>query len=109
MYFLPLYGILRSILDKTYGIIIMFVSIICLLVIPFIEKSNIRGKAFKPMNRIFFWIFTFNFLYLGFLGSQNPSYPYIELVFCAPIFIYYISFSFYHYLLSLKEHTCMLK
>lgn len=80
MYFLPLYGILRSILDKTYGIIIMFVSIICLLVIPFIEKSNIRGKAFKPMNRIFFWIFVFNFLYLGFLGSQNPSYPYIELV-----------------------------
>lgn len=96
MYFLPLYGILRSILDKTYGIIIMFVSIICLLVIPFIEKSNIRGKAFKPANRIFFWIFTFNFLYLGFLGSQNPSYPYIEMVYYVLTFIYYTSSYFYH-------------
>ena len=109
MYFLPLYGILRSILDKTYGIIIMFVSIICLLVIPFIEKSNIKGKAFKPANRIFFWIFTFNFLYLGFLGSQNPSYPYIELVYFAHIYIYYTFSSFYRCQLFLKEHIYMLK
>lgn len=92
-YFLPLYGILRSILDKTYGIVIMFVSILALMIIPFIEKPCIKGRTFKPMNRIFFWIFTFNFLFLGFLGSQSPEYPFIELgLICAHIHLLYFFF-----------------
>jgi quinol-cytochrome oxidoreductase complex cytochrome b subunit len=78
-YFLPLYGILRSILNKTYGIIIMFVSLLVLFLLPFIDKSLIKNKTFKPFNRTLFWFFAFNFLFLGYLGSQSPVYPYIEL------------------------------
>lgn len=78
-YFLPLYGILRSILNKTYGIIIMFVSLLVLFLLPFIDKSLIKNKTFKPFNRTLFWFFSFNFLFLGYLGSQTPVYPYIEL------------------------------
>lgn len=74
----------------------MFVSILALMIIPFIEKPCIKGRTFKPMNRIFFWIFTFNFLFLGFLGSQSPEYPFIELALYVHIYIYYIFFSFYH-------------
>lgn len=93
-YFLPLYGILRSILDKTYGIIIMFVSLLCLLFLPYLEKSFIRGKMFKPFNRILFWMFTFNFIFLGFLGSQTPTYPYIELgLICAHLHLLYFFFA----------------
>lgn len=92
-YFLPLYGILRSILDKTYGIIIMFVSLICLFFLPFLEKSFIRSKMFKPFSRIFFWMFTFNFIFLGFLGSQTPDYPFIELgLICAHLHLLYFFF-----------------
>jgi ubiquinol-cytochrome c reductase cytochrome b subunit len=92
-YFLPLYGILRSILDKTYGIVVMFGSLVCLFLLPFLEKSYIRGKMFKPVNRIMFWMFAFNFMFLGFLGSQSPTYPFIELgLICAHFHLLYIFF-----------------
>lgn len=89
-YFLPLYGILRSILDKTYGILITFASIVCLLIIPFVEKPMIKGRVFKPLHRITFWIFTFNFIYLGFIGSQESTDTYIALgLICAHIHLLY--------------------
>ena len=89
-YFLPLYGILRSILNKTYGIIIMFVSLLVLFLLPFIDKSLIKNKTFKPFNRTLFWFFGFNFLFLGYLGSQTPVFPYIELgLICAHFHLLY--------------------
>ena len=62
-YFLPFYGILRSILDKTYGIIIMFVSMIVLFFLPLLDKNLIRTKSFKVLHRILFWAFVFNFIF----------------------------------------------
>jgi quinol-cytochrome oxidoreductase complex cytochrome b subunit len=89
-YFLPLYGILRSILNKTYGIIIMFVSLLVLFLLPFIDKSLIKNKTFKPFNRSLFWFFSLNFLFLGYLGSQAPVFPYIELgVICSHFHLLY--------------------
>lgn len=92
-YFLPLYGILRSILDKTYGIIVTFMSIACLFIIPFIEKASIRTKIYRPIHRILFWIFAVNFIYLGFLGSQEATDTYItQGLFCAHIHLIYFFF-----------------
>lgn len=89
-YFLPLYGILRSILDKTYGIIIMGISIVALFLLPLVDKSLVRTKSFQTFNRSLFWLFTFNFLFLGYLGSQTPISPYIELgVICTHIHLLY--------------------
>jgi quinol-cytochrome oxidoreductase complex cytochrome b subunit len=91
-YFLPFYGILRSILDKTYGIIIMFVSMIILFFLPFLDKNIIRTKTFKSVHRIFFWMFVFNFIFLGYLGSQAPISPYIELgVICSHLHLLYFT------------------
>ena len=89
-YFLPLYGILRSILDKTYGLLIMFLSILCFLLLPYLDKSSFRTNNYKVLNRQFFWIFVFNFLFLGFLGCQTPDYPYLELgLICTHIHLLY--------------------
>ncbi len=113
-YFLPLYGILRSILNKTYGIIIMFVSLVVLFTLPFVDKSLIKNKTFKPFNRTLFWFFSFNFLFLGYLGSQAPVYPYIEFgVICShfhllyfflliPLSVFFES-SFFNYFFSSNE------
>lgn len=113
-YFLPLYGILRSILNKTYGIIIMFVSLLVLFILPFVDKSLIKNKTFKPFNRTLFWFFSFNFLFLGYLGSQAPVYPYIEFgVICShfhllyfflliPLSVFFES-SFFNYFFSSNE------
>jgi len=115
-YFLPLYGILRSILNKTYGIIIMFVSLLVLFLLPFIDKSLIKNKTFKPFNRTLFWFFSFNFLFLGYLGSQTPVFPYIELgLICAHFHLLYFflliplsvffEFSFFNYFFSSNSTT----
>lgn len=113
-YFSPLYGILRSILNKTYGIIIMFVSLLVLFALPFVDKSLIKNKTFKPFNRTLFWFFSFNFLFLGYLGSQAPVYPYIEFgVICShfhllyfflliPLSVFFES-SFFNYFFSSNE------
>jgi ubiquinol-cytochrome c reductase cytochrome b/c1 subunit len=72
-YFLPFYGILRSISDKTYGIIIMFLSIFCILFLPYLDKCHIKSNKFKPINNLFYWLFIVNFIFLGYLGSQTPT------------------------------------
>jgi ubiquinol-cytochrome c reductase cytochrome b subunit len=92
-YLLPFYSILRSILDKTYGIVIMFVSIFVLFILPYVDKSFLRNKAFKPLSRVFFWFFFLNFVFLGYLGSQTPVSPYIEIgLMCGHIHLFYFFF-----------------
>ncbi len=89
-YFLPFYGILRSIESKTYGIILMFLSLFVLFLLPFLEKETVRNRSNKYINRMMFWFFTLNFIFLGYLGSQLPVYPYIELgVICSHIHLLY--------------------
>jgi len=72
-YFLPFYGLLRSISDKTYGIIMMFMAIFCFILLPYLDKSYLKSNVFKPLNRIFYWLFVLNFIFLGYLGSQMPT------------------------------------
>ena len=92
-YLLPFYAILRSILDKTYGIIVMFTSILVLFMLPYVDKSFVKSKIFKPVNRVLFWFFFFNFVFLGFLGSQSPESPYIELgLLCGHFHLFYFFF-----------------
>jgi quinol-cytochrome oxidoreductase complex cytochrome b subunit len=89
-YFLPMYGILRSITSKTYGIILMFLSLIVLFFLPLLDKEHVKNRNYKLLNRVLFWIFTFNFIFLGYLGSQLPVYPYIELgVICSHFHLFY--------------------
>ena len=79
-YFLPFYAILRSILNKTQGIIIMFVSMFVFALLPFFDfKGPIKSSMFKGIYKKFFWFFLFNLFYLGFLGAALPVSPYIEL------------------------------
>jgi ubiquinol-cytochrome c reductase cytochrome b subunit len=74
---LPFYAILRSIPNKLLGVISMFVAILILLVLPFIDVSNIKGSSYKPIYIIGFWIFALNFLVLMWLGSCHVEPPFI--------------------------------
>jgi quinol-cytochrome oxidoreductase complex cytochrome b subunit len=67
MYFLPFYAILRSILQKEQGIIIMFVSMLVFLLLPLLSYSDqTKANRFKPISRKIFWFFLFNLFFLGF-------------------------------------------
>lgn len=71
----------------------MFAAILVLLVLPFADSSNFRGLAFKPMSKLFFWIFVANFLTLMILGAKHVEAPFIVLGQIAT-FIYFSYFLF---------------
>lgn len=78
-YLLPFYAILRSIPDKLGGVIAMISSILILLILPLVDKSKTRNKAFVPISKLFFWTFVSNFLILIYVGSQHVEPPFIIL------------------------------
>nr|YP_002970785.1 cytochrome b [Trichophyton rubrum]YP_010951129.1 cytochrome b [Trichophyton soudanense]YP_010951145.1 cytochrome b [Trichophyton violaceum]YP_010951160.1 cytochrome b [Trichophyton yaoundei]QUL58745.1 apocytochrome b [Trichophyton kuryangei]ACR19572.1 cytochrome b [Trichophyton rubrum]WML69526.1 cytochrome b [Trichophyton soudanense]WML69541.1 cytochrome b [Trichophyton violaceum]WML69556.1 cytochrome b [Trichophyton yaoundei] len=76
-YLLPFYAILRSIPDKTLGVVAMLGAILILMALPYLDKSNIRGMQFKPLSKIAFYIFIANFLVLMILGAKHVEDPFI--------------------------------
>jgi len=76
-YFLPFYAILRSIPDKLGGVAAMGGAIVILLFLPFINTSEVRSTAFRPVFRKSFWFFFANFLLLGWIGQEVVEHPYV--------------------------------
>jgi ubiquinol-cytochrome c reductase cytochrome b subunit len=77
-YLLPFYAILRSIPNKLLGVIAMFASILCLLVMPISDLSKLRGVQFRPLSKIAFFVFVANFLVLMQIGAKHVETPFIE-------------------------------
>jgi len=72
-YFLPFYAILRAIPDKLLGVVAMFGAILVLFVIPWLDTSRVRSANFRPVFRIFFWLFVGNAVLLTWCGAQLPE------------------------------------
>nr|YP_003935028.1 apocytochrome b [Groenewaldozyma salmanticensis]ADO51053.1 apocytochrome b [Groenewaldozyma salmanticensis] len=87
-YLLPFYAILRSIPNKLLGVIAMLAAILILLALPLVDRSIIRGLAFKPLTKFVFWLFICNFILLGQIGTQHIEAPYILLGQIATIFYF---------------------
>ena len=77
-YLLPFYAILRSIPNKLLGVISMFASILCLMVMPATDLSKLRGVQFRPFSKVAFFIFVANFLILMQIGAKHVETPFIE-------------------------------
>lgn len=78
-YFLPFYAILRSIPNKLLGVIFIFLAIVSIALIPYVQRPNIRSIEFRPASRFLFWWFVFCCVLLGWVGSQTAKYPYVEV------------------------------
>ena len=91
-YLLPFYAILRSIPNKLLGVIAMFLAILILVSLPFVDLSRSRGMQFKPMSKLTFYIFVVNFLILMQLGAKHVESPFIEFgqISTALYFVYFI-------------------
>jgi ubiquinol-cytochrome c reductase cytochrome b subunit len=80
-YFLPYYAILRSvdfdlfyiIPAKLLGVILMFGSLLILLILPWLDRSPVRSATFRPLYKIFFWIFVADCFVLGYIGANPPE------------------------------------
>jgi len=71
IYFLPFYGLLKSILNKSMGIAAMFASILILFVLPTRSPGafkNLNNQAFTGL-----YLFIANFIILGIVGEKTPT------------------------------------
>ena len=76
-YFLPFYAILRAVPFKLLGVLAMLGSILILFILPWLDTSKVRSCRFRPIYKQFYWIFIFNFIVLGWVGSKVPEGHYL--------------------------------
>jgi quinol-cytochrome oxidoreductase complex cytochrome b subunit len=70
-YLLPFYAMLRSIPQKLMGVLVLFGAILVLAFVPWLDTSKVRSCRFRPMMKVFFWIFVADCLVLGYCGAQS--------------------------------------
>ncbi len=88
-YFLPFYAILRSIPHKLGGVIAMGGAIVALLVLPFLNTARVRSTYFRPLYAQAYWIFVFNFLFLGWIGQKPVEDPYVMCGVLATVYYFF--------------------
>ncbi len=83
-YFWPFYAILRAftadfffIPAKLMGVLAMFSAILIWFILPWLDKSPVRSGHYRPLFRIFFWIFVVDMLALFWLGGAEAKEPYV--------------------------------
>ncbi|MEA2931068.1 MAG: ubiquinol-cytochrome c reductase cytochrome b/c1 subunit, partial [Hyphomicrobiales bacterium] len=76
-YYLPFYAILRAIPNKLAGVVAMFASIVVLAFLPWLDTSKVRSANYRPLYRIFFWIFVAVCIGLGWLGAKPAEGGYV--------------------------------
>jgi len=76
-YFLPFYAILRAVPDKLGGVLLMFGAIGTLFILPWLDTSKVRSMRYRPMAKLYFFIFVLAALALGYCGGQLPDDPVI--------------------------------
>lgn len=72
-YYLPFYAILRSIPSKLGGAAAMFAAVLIYAFLPWLDSSKVKSAAYRPLYRIFFWLFVLCTVLLGYCGSQPPE------------------------------------
>jgi len=77
-YFLPLYAMLRTIPDKLGGVVCMACALISLILLPYMNNTETKGSTFFLENKVWFWMFFANGVFLGWLGQKEMSSPYLQ-------------------------------
>nr|WHL46315.1 cytochrome b [Echinolaelaps echidninus] len=78
-YFLFAYAILRSIPNKLGGVIGLFLSIIILMILPFVSKNKFNFMNFYMMKKIMFWGLVSTFMILTYFGACPVEEPFVSL------------------------------
>ena len=94
-YFTPFYAILRAVPDQQLGALAMALSIVCLVVLPWLDRSPVRSTRYRGwIWKLALALFVVSFVSLGYLGLEPPSPLYTLL---ARIFaVIYFSVSYTH-------------
>jgi ubiquinol-cytochrome c reductase cytochrome b subunit len=100
-YFLPFYAILRAIPSKLIGVIALFLSILILAALPWLDTSKVKSGSYRPQFRKAYWAFIATCVGLGYLGSQPAEGAFLWI---ARILTFYYFFHFVCILPWLSRH-----
>lgn len=90
-YLLIYYAILRSVPNKLIGVILLILSILVLILFPFLMQGSVRSAQFKPFYKFFFWFFVINCVILGWIGGLPIKDPFYRLSqFCTIFYFFYL-------------------
>ena len=82
----------------------MFSALLILLLLPITDIARSRGMQFRPLSKIFFYVFMANFLILMQLGAKHVESPFIEFGQLSTV-LYFFYFSVIMYSVSLIENS----
>ena len=103
-YLLPFYAILRSVPDKLFGVIAMFLAIFVLVILPWLDTSKVRSAIFRPLYKQFYWFLVADVLILGYMGAMPAEGTYLMIARVATVY-YFAHFLIILPLLGRKEKT----
>jgi len=89
-YLLAPYAILRTIPNKLLGVVALALSLLILLILPFISQFAIRSYTIRSYSKIFYWLFIGSYLLLVICGALPISEEIINLSILSSI--YYFSY-----------------
>lgn len=103
-YFTPFYAILRAVPDQLFGAIFMFLAILALALLPWIDRGSVRSVRYRSsLHKFNLILFCISFVALGILGVL-PATPFYTLL--ARIFSFtYFGFFILLWLYSKNEKT----
>nr|YP_009368165.1 cytochrome b [Lepilemur septentrionalis]AAZ92450.1 cytochrome b [Lepilemur septentrionalis]AAZ92451.1 cytochrome b [Lepilemur septentrionalis]ABX79358.1 cytochrome b [Lepilemur septentrionalis]ADP68218.1 cytochrome b [Lepilemur septentrionalis] len=78
-YFLFAYAILRSIPNKLGGVVALVMSILILMITPFLQPNKQQTMMFRPLSQFLFWTLVADLLTLTWIGGQPVEDPFISI------------------------------
>ena len=63
--------------DKLGGVLFMFGAIAVLFILPWLDRAPVRSGRFRPLFKIFFWLFLADCVLLGYLGGKPAEGVYV--------------------------------
>jgi ubiquinol-cytochrome c reductase cytochrome b subunit len=97
-YFTPFYAILRAIPGEQWGALAMALSLVCLIVLPWLDRSPVKSTRYRPLRwKIALAVFAVTFVVLGYLGLKPAEGVYVLLarIFTALYFAFFVLMPFY--------------
>jgi len=97
-YFTPFYAILRAVPDQRMGALLMALSLVFFIVLPWLDRSPVKSTRYRPLRwKLSLAVFTVSFIALGYLGLKPADGLYVVLarIFTALYFLFFILMPFY--------------
>ena len=84
----------------------MFSAILIILTLPYTDLGESKGYQFRPLSKVFFYVFVANFLILMQLGAKHVEDPFILFGQISTV-LYFSHFVIIIPVVSLIENTLM--